>query len=108
MCQQWKRRLTVFAVIQKISECPGATVLRGGRFPEGGFGNRCVKEPDGLAAAGTLSASSRDVLAGVITECKKQELPELTSLVVGSSDGMVGSGFNAVFIRSGRQSISDP
>lgn len=35
-------------------------------------------------------------------------MPELSSLVVHTGDGMVGSGFNAVLVRSGRKRIEDP
>lgn len=48
------------------------------------------------------------VLGGVISTCTERGLPELSSLVVNSSDGMVGSGFNEVLRRSGRQPIEDP
>lgn len=49
-----------------------------------------------------------DVLASVISACSERGLPELSSLVVHAGDGMVGSGFNAVLLRSGRKRIEDP
>lgn len=48
------------------------------------------------------------VLAEVISICGERGLPELTSLVVNSGSGMVGTGFNTVLERSGRGTISDP
>lgn len=48
------------------------------------------------------------VLAEVIDICHKRGLPELTSLVVNSGSGMVGTGFNTVLERSGRDTIYDP
>lgn len=49
-----------------------------------------------------------DVLASVIGACAERGLPELSSLVVQPGGGVVGSGFNAVLVRSGRKRIEDP
>lgn len=48
------------------------------------------------------------VLHRVIEICEADGHPHLTSLVVRASDGGVGSGFNEILLRTGRDRIDDP
>lgn len=67
-----------------------------------------LSHASGVHTAQQLNYWVGDVLGGVIRACADRGLPELSSLVVHTGDGMVGSGFNTVLRRSGREAIDDP
>lgn len=69
---------------------------------------RELSDATGFHTAQPLHYWVGDVLGSVITECEQKGLPALSSLVVHTSDGMVGSGFNEVLRRSGRDTFDDP
>lgn len=54
-----------------------------------------------------LNFWSNTMLNRVIQLCEERNLPPLSSLVVNAGDGMVGSGFNEVLRRSGREMVWD-
>lgn len=67
-----------------------------------------VSQASGVHTKQQLNHWMGEVLGGVIQACSDRGLPELSSLVVHTGDGMVGSGFNEVLRRSGRDPIDDP
>jgi hypothetical protein len=69
---------------------------------------RAVSEASGVHTKQQLNYWMGEVLGGVIQACADRGLPELSSLVVHTGDGMVGSGFNEVLRRAGRETIADP
>lgn len=79
----------------------------GGYITYKGFAEELF-EATGVRTGQQLNYWVGDVLASVISACAERGLPELSSLVVHAGDGMVGSGFNAVLVRSGRDRIEDP
>ncbi|WP_043795246.1 hypothetical protein [Pseudarthrobacter chlorophenolicus] len=69
---------------------------------------RALSEASGVHTTQQLNYWMGDVLAGVISACEERALPALSSLVVHTGDGMVGSGFNEVLRRAGSETIDDP
>lgn len=67
---------------------------------------RVIAETD-VQSNQQLNFWSSTMLNRVIQLCQERNLPPLSSLVVNAGDGMVGSGFNEVLRRSGRETVWD-
>lgn len=66
-----------------------------------------VTAATGIRSNQQLNFWSSTMLNRVIQLCEDRKLPALSSLVVSTADGMVGSGFNEVLRRSGRETVQD-